>query len=1331
MEGLNILERLKYNLEAQLKMLKSKKQLTSDVLQQTMAVYVENLKQIGVDIMDYMPEGSFHIDDNANITFQMNKSGELPFVLPEAVYSPAVTNVEDPEGNYQQFCQEIQARNLEVEHPSFFESESQNDAALSLMISQNFNRIVENRSKINSNDVHEVSGSFKCPNSSIPWRSNTLSNIQSREQNSFDLDSMERSKSVEDPNVSGALEDLQECSSYFTQDWDELDGNPKESEVMERTSAVDVEKSPPKSNVVIQTVHIFDQNDQLLKVQRFDRETGALIEKNSQEDCLDKIEGRSNYSDESFHFAKAGDNSISINNATFLTSEDKVNFEELKQDFDANSDRSFVMNFATPISGKTKSIDDLNRPQLQSNNDQSFRMDFQGKPLKIDSQKRFFEATREKDLTNQNTILTSDSNSFYSLRTNTEDTKQFNYNSQRSSITQFKEISSKPNSQISQKESIFDILNEMQRSKSLETREHFSNISGTNNSRISSLTNSLRFTTLNRKDFSQKTYSNTFFEIQARNDALRIQKSKEIAAKSSLEPTDSKGLQNKANSSNLISEKSSKDSEDAGNVNNTNIWGETQENTFDSHCSTLKLYPNRSLNTSGVGQNKRIEDFDRSNSNLLEISNENGEMTAKVLCNDIFNTSGKRQTEGFDNLNRSNSSLFKISKRKEKISPQKMFQEEFLNTSGVSQTEELEGFNRSNNNLIKIANKKKKINPNVSCEDVFNASGISQTEEFENFNRSSSILEKSFVSGKYQIETFENLNRSNSNLFKIISKKEKSSPKALNEDALNTSGMNQTERFENFNQINSKLLENAQEDDKISPKIIYKHVSNTSGVSKTQRFKNFNGNSDIFSKSIETDEEINAKFSYKDMSNISGVSQTENFENVDGSSNNFPKITKNDEKINSKVSHKDVLDSYGISLNDFNRTNSNFLEITNENDKLGSKILNEDVFNISRTSQSKRFENFGQNRSDSFQSINENEKTSQNVKCKDILEANQRKNEQNFHSGIDTEIKKSSQNLILAKILLNKIQKGNNMVKEQNIDGLNNTATSNVIETSQNLNDDRFEKISKSLKRYFKPVENEKIVENQTISLKSFEAKSNTKSIFETTNGSESLFSSQDAFFSALDTSVSKPKTPEKPVVKKKLCKRKFVPPWKTDGSEAETSKAPRGRVKRPRRKTSFVPPRKLSKKEILNDYDRQRIKVLENADDPGQIEEYLNFINNRPNVQQIQEQQYLALIKRTSDGMEILPPKSPVIKPKKTAIPLERKLSENEFHKILSDGNEDKLKSLLKTQEKMFDFDDTKPNLEFFKENDEKTQHSEFTPAFGSLFDNNVIEDIIKKYLE
>ncbi|KRT78270.1 hypothetical protein AMK59_8505, partial [Oryctes borbonicus] len=272
----------------------------------------------------------------------------------------------------------------------------------------------------------------------------------------------------------------------------------------------------------------------------------------------------------------------------------------------------------------------------------------------------------------------------------------------------------------------------------------------------------------------------------------------------------------------------------------------------------------------------------------------------------------------------------------------------------------------------------------------------------------------------------------------------------------------------------------------------------------------------------------------------------------------------------------------------------------------------------------------------------------------------------------------------------------------------------------------------------------EENLEHSTSKCQSFPNESQTRSIFETSNGSESLFSSPEAFYRAADsTAQSKFITKKQPISKRKKQKTKFVPPLKKAKISENLGPSKINIKTNIRIKKSlipkFIPPKILSRKEILEDFEKQRRRLLEDQDDPEQREKYINFIVNRPKVEQIQGQRCVAKITKTNEGVVVIPASNPVVKSKKV-VPLKRKLSSAEYDKTMfSDKNENKLKSLLENEQKnIFKFGDCDKyqTVEALEKEDVQVPtfpRSDFSQSNSSNlfnFDGKDVNDLIKKYL-
>lgn len=113
-----------------------------------------------------------------------------------------------------------------------------------------------------------------------------------------------------------------------------------------------------------------------------------------------------------------------------------------------------------------------------------------------------------------------------------------------------------------------------------------------------------------------------------------------------------------------------------------------------------------------------------------------------------------------------------------------------------------------------------------------------------------------------------------------------------------------------------------------------------------------------------------------------------------------------------------------------------------------------------------------------------------------------------------------------------------------------------------------------------------------------------------------------------------------------------------------------------------FIPPKKLTKREIEEEFAEQNRRMMENINSSN-VSEYAQQICNRPSVKQLQQTEHIALIRKTEEGMVVIPvePQKPK-KPRKT-------LHFNNPYKgifeanLFSDKNEEKFTKFLEDRKK------------------------------------------------
>ncbi|KAG5872035.1 hypothetical protein JTB14_021929 [Gonioctena quinquepunctata] len=125
------------------------------------------------------------------------------------------------------------------------------------------------------------------------------------------------------------------------------------------------------------------------------------------------------------------------------------------------------------------------------------------------------------------------------------------------------------------------------------------------------------------------------------------------------------------------------------------------------------------------------------------------------------------------------------------------------------------------------------------------------------------------------------------------------------------------------------------------------------------------------------------------------------------------------------------------------------------------------------------------------------------------------------------------------------------------------------------------------------------------------------------------------------------------------------------------------GRILRKRKtpKKKFVPPNKLTAREIRRDFEEQDRKILENDRNSPNITKYLEQIIKRPTIKQIQSGTQLALIRKSNHGVQVIPAEPTTRKKHKPL--LQRNYSNEDFNvSIFSDKNAKPFEEYLNSSE-------------------------------------------------
>lgn len=163
------------------------------------------------------------------------------------------------------------------------------------------------------------------------------------------------------------------------------------------------------------------------------------------------------------------------------------------------------------------------------------------------------------------------------------------------------------------------------------------------------------------------------------------------------------------------------------------------------------------------------------------------------------------------------------------------------------------------------------------------------------------------------------------------------------------------------------------------------------------------------------------------------------------------------------------------------------------------------------------------------------------------------------------------------------------------------------------------------------------------------------------------------------------------------------------------TNKNPRKRLNTAHK---FIPPNKLTKREIERDFAEQTRKMMESSDS-SKVSDYARQICNRPTVKQLQESEHIVSIKRTEDGVVVIPVKESKNKQR-------RHFNFNAPYKtifepnLLSDANEERFLEFLERSKKSVEAENNSGNS------------SRLTTPSGYYKENKLeIEAVINKYLK
>lgn len=164
-------------------------------------------------------------------------------------------------------------------------------------------------------------------------------------------------------------------------------------------------------------------------------------------------------------------------------------------------------------------------------------------------------------------------------------------------------------------------------------------------------------------------------------------------------------------------------------------------------------------------------------------------------------------------------------------------------------------------------------------------------------------------------------------------------------------------------------------------------------------------------------------------------------------------------------------------------------------------------------------------------------------------------------------------------------------------------------------------------------------------------------------------------------------------------------------------------------RMNKFIPPRKLSKKEIREDFALQDRLLLERSFGDSDMSKYLGQLLNRPSVQQIQNTTHLALIRKTKEGVEVIPA-DPRCKRRKQSF-LKKYHSKEEIDMdMFSDKNAEHFQEYLNSNEKNFKMF----NLNFKKKTEDTTTTFKFQPVQSNIetyTEGSIVTSFTRKFTD
>lgn len=160
-----------------------------------------------------------------------------------------------------------------------------------------------------------------------------------------------------------------------------------------------------------------------------------------------------------------------------------------------------------------------------------------------------------------------------------------------------------------------------------------------------------------------------------------------------------------------------------------------------------------------------------------------------------------------------------------------------------------------------------------------------------------------------------------------------------------------------------------------------------------------------------------------------------------------------------------------------------------------------------------------------------------------------------------------------------------------------------------------------------------------------------------------------------------------------------------------------------------FIPPNKLTKRQIEKDFAEQTRKMMESGDE-SKVSDYARRICNRPTVRQLQQSEHIASIKRTGDGVVVIPATERKKRERKRVFNFNAPIKVFEPN-LLSDANEEKFMEFLERGKK-------NTNVEVEQKQPEtdasssSSKYVSFTPDGRYYKEHKVeIKRIVQKYLQ